>query len=224
MIRYTDIRLGKFIDRPNRFISHVEINGKTETVHVKNTGRCKELLIPGATVSVQYFDKPERKTKWDLIGVEKKSLGWINIDSQIPNKVVWEWLKEDNKEFNNITLIKPEYKYGNSRVDFYVEDGDRKALLEVKGCTLENDGMGYFPDAPTERGRRHLNELSSSIKDGYEAYLVYCIAMNGIKEVYPNEKTDPKYAECFRKAVNSGVKVIYLQCDVTSDSIGWKEY
>lgn len=152
MIRYSDIYTGKFIDRPNRFIAHVEINGNVETVHVKNTGRCRELLIPGVNVSVQHFDKPGRKTKWDLIGVEKANLGWINIDSQVPNKVVGEWLKEENQEFKNVTFIKPEYKYGNSRVDFYIEDGDRKILLEVKGCTLEVYGKGYFPDAPTERG------------------------------------------------------------------------
>lgn len=223
MIRYSDIYTGKFIDRPNRFIAHVEINGNVETVHVKNTGRCRELLISGVSVSVQHFDKPGRKTKWDLIGVEKANLGWINIDSQVPNKVVGEWLKEENQEFKNVTFIKPEYKYGNSRVDFYIEDGDRKILLEVKGCTLEVDGKGYFPDAPTERGSKHLMELASAIDEGYEAYLVYCIAMNGIKEVFPNETTDPKYAESLKRAVAAGVKVINLQCNVDKDSIEWKE-
>ena len=131
--------------------------------------------------------------------------------------------KEENQEFKNVTFIKPEYKYGNSRVDFYIEDGDRKILLEVKGCTLEVDGKGYFPDAPTERGSKHLMELASAIDEEYEAYLVYCIAMNGIKEVFPNEATDPKYAESLKRAVAAGVKVINLQCNVDKDFIEWKE-
>ena len=151
-MKYANIVSGRFIDRPNRFIAHVEIDGVKETVHVKNTGRCMELLLPEADVMLAVSDSPSRKTKYDLISVYKKNLGWVNIDSQAPNVVVKEWLMSGQQVFPNITTLKPEYVHGNSRVDFYLECGQRKIFIEVKGCTLEIDGIGYFPDALTERG------------------------------------------------------------------------
>ncbi len=219
MICYENIYLGKFLQRDNRFIAQVEINGQVETVHVKNTGRCKELLYPGVTVSVQHADSPSRKTAWDLIAVKKEGLGWVNIDSQVPNKVVGEWLTSPDSPFAEADLIKPEYKFGNSRLDFYLEMNGRKILMEVKGCTLEIDRKGYFPDAPTLRGAKHLGELASAVQAGYETYLVYCIAMEGVERVYPNAVTDPGYAEAFQKAQEAGVKAIYLPCKVTPETI-----
>ena len=153
-MRYGKIIKGKFISRPNRFIAIVEIDGNAETVHVKNTGRCRELLVPGATVYLEVSDKPERKTKYDLIAVEKGSL-LINMDSQAPNKVVGEWI-QNSGYFGEVKLLRPEHTYGSSRFDFYLEADDRKILIEVKGVTLENDGVVSFPDAPTERGIKHL--------------------------------------------------------------------
>ena len=150
-MKYREIADGIFLDRPNRFIAHVNVNGVEETVHVKNTGRCKELLLPGAAVHLEVSDNPKRKTKYDLVAVRKQELGWVNMDSQAPNKVVGEWLSK--QEFD---LVRPEFAYGKSRIDFYMEKGEQKYLLEVKGCTLEVGGIGYFPDAPTERGVKHL--------------------------------------------------------------------
>lgn len=146
-MKYTNVISGKFVDRPNRFTAHVEIDGVTETVHVKNTGRLSSLLIPGNTVSLEKSANPNRKTKYDLIAVEDPKLGWVNVDSQVPNKVVLEWLKTKDYDF-----IKPEYVYGDSRIDFYMEKDGMKYLMEVKGCTQEIDGIGYFPDAPHRQG------------------------------------------------------------------------
>ena len=152
-MKYRDVTAARFIDRPNRFVAHAEIGGAAETVHVKNTGRCKELLLPGVPVILAKADNPSRKTKYDLIAVKKKGLGWVNIDSQAPNAAVREWL-----ERQRFDRIRPEYVYGDSRIDFYMEKGKRKFLLEIKGCTLEIGGVGYFPDAPTERGVKHIRE------------------------------------------------------------------
>ena len=162
-MKYREIVDGIFLDRPNRFIAHVGVNGTVETVHVKNTGRCKELLLPGAAVRLEVSDNPKRKTKYDLVAVRKQELGWVNMDSQAPNKVVGEWLSK--QEFD---LVRPEFAYGKSRIDFYMEKGEQKYLLEVKGCTLEVGGIGYFPDAPTERGVKHLHELAQA--HAYDAY------------------------------------------------------
>mgnify|MGYP000787010301 FL=1 len=167
-MKYGKIVEGKFIDRPNRFIAHVEIAGKAETVHVKNTGRCRELLLPGAAVRLEQSDNPARKTLYDLVAVYKDRIGWINIDSQAPNKVVKEWL-----EAQDYDVVRPEYTYGNSRIDFYLEKGEHKILMEVKGCTLEINGIGYFPDAPTERGVKHLRELAAARQEGYELSLIH---------------------------------------------------
>lgn len=211
---YKNIVEGKFIARPNRFIARVEIEGIEYTVHVKNTGRCRELLIPGCTVYLDKAQNPERKTPYDLVAVNKDG-AIINIDSQAPNKVVKEWL-ESLSEYD---VIHPEHKYGNSRIDFYMEKENVKYLMEVKGCTLFRDGVGLFPDAPTERGARHLRELTASLKEGYKAIIAFVIQGEGIREVRPNTETDPDFAGAFHEAVQAGVKVLFLECRVTKDTL-----
>ena len=173
-MKYREIVDGIFLDHPNRFIAYVDVNGAVETVHVKNTGRCKELLLPGAAVRLEVSDNPKRKTKYDLVAVHKQELGWVNMDSQAPNKVVGEWLS--TQEFD---LVRPEFTYGKSRIDFYMEKGEQKYLLEVKGCTLEVGGIGYFPDAPTERGVKHLHELAQAQQAGYRCAVAFVIQMEG---------------------------------------------
>lgn len=181
-MEYKNIKQAKFLLRPNRFIANIEIGGKIEICHVKNTGRCKELLIPNAPILVRESDNNNRKTKYDLISVYKgKRL--VNIDSQAPNKVFHEWML-DNNLFGEITLIKPEYKYNNSRFDFYIETAAKKIFIEVKGVTLEENGIALFPDAPTERGIRHITELCQSIRMGYEAYMVFIIQMKDVLYLY----------------------------------------
>ena len=202
-MKYGKIVEGKFIDRPNRFIAHVEIAGEVETVHVKNTGRCRELLLPGAAVRLEESDNPERKTRYDLVAVHKDEIGWINIDSQAPNKVVKEWL-----ETQDYDVIRPEYTYGNSRIDFYMEKGKRKILMEVKGCTLEIDGIGYFPDAPTERGVKHLRELAQATKAGYECMVALVIQMEGVTEVRPYVEMQPEFGAAWAEAEAAGVKIL----------------
>ncbi len=211
---YQNITTGHFIDRPNRFIARVEIVGKTETVHVKNTGRCKELLIPGAEVVLSKSDNPKRKTKYDLIAVYKEKLGLVNIDSQAPNHVVQEWLEE-----LPFDLVKPEYTYDKSRIDFYMEKGKSRFLLEVKGCTLEINGIGYFPDAPTERGVKHLHELKKAAEEGFTAAVAFAIPMPGVRKVLPNDQTQPEFGEALREAEEAGVKVLYLPCIVKTDEV-----
>ena len=222
-MKYANTVTGTFLDRPNRFIAHVEIEGNVETVHVKNTGRCRELLLPGATVVLtdhrEELRRKERKTGFDLIAVYREGSGWINIDSQAPNVVVKEWLCGENDFFPGLTLLRPEYRFGNSRVDFYLEQGERKILLEVKGCTLEIGGEGYFPDAPTKRGVRHLSELSHAVKEGYEAYLAFVIAMNGVRVVHPAAAIHPEFAEALSDARKAGVRILYLECEVKSNGL-----
>ena len=218
-MKYNNTELATFIERPNRFIAKVDVNGKTETVHVKNTGRCRELLIPGRKVILEKSDNPDRKTKYDLIAVYKENLGLVNIDSQAPNKVVKEWLESKPEIFPDITFLKPEYTYGESRVDFYLECDNRKILIEVKGCTLEIDGTGYFPDAPTERGVKHLNELAEASKLGYECYIAFAITMPEVTKVLPNYKTHREFGETLDYAVKQGVKVLYLPCEVKETSL-----
>ena len=213
-MKYREITEGWFIDRPNRFIAHVDIDGRVETVHVKNTGRCRELLRPGAAVCLEVSDNPGRKTKYDLISVFKENLGWVNIDSQAPNKVVREWLEKQDYD-----LIKQEYKYGDSRIDFYMEKDGRKYLMEVKGCTLEIDGVGYFPDAPTQRGVKHLRELISASREGYECTAAFVIQMEGITEVRPNTETHPQFGKVLEVAEAAGVRILCLQCRVGEDSL-----
>ena len=211
---YTDTAEARFIDRPNRFIAHVKLGGQTETVHVKNTGRCRELLLPNIPVVLEKSDNPNRKTKYDLIAVRKKNLGWINIDSQAPNKVVKEWLTKQDFD-----VVIPEYSYGDSRIDFYMEKGNRKYLLEVKGCTLEIDGTGYFPDAPTVRGVKHIRELMKAQKQGFWCGIAFVIQMNGIEEVLPNKETHPEFGEALSQAKQAGVHVLNLTCSVDKNSL-----
>lgn len=213
-MKYKNVKNAKFHNRPNRFIANVWMDGELEKVHVKNTGRCRELLLPGAEVVLELSDKPERKTKYDLISVYKENLGWVNIDSQAPNKVVREWLEKQD-----YTYIKPEYTYGDSRVDFYMEKGDEKYLMEVKGCTLEREGIGYFPDAPTERGVKHLRELTKAAAKGYHCIIAFVIQMEGICEVRPNTETHLAFAEALEEAKTAGVQVLFFNCKVTEDSL-----
>ena len=213
-MKYDKVVRGTFLDRPNRFIAHVLIDGKTETVHVKNTGRCRELLIEGAEVWLEQSANPARKTKYDLIAVRKSSGLLVNIDSQAPNKVAREWL-----ETQGFDKIAPEYTYGNSRIDFYMEKGGEKYLLEVKGCTLEIDGIGYFPDAPTERGVKHLRELARAAKKGYHAAVAFVIQMDGVTEVRPNTATHPEFGAALAEAQEAGVAVLFLLCHVEPDTL-----
>lgn len=208
---------GRFLERPNRFIAYVEIFGKKEIVHVKNTGRCAELLRPGATVYVQKAKDPTRKTQWDLIAVEKEERV-VNMDSQVPNKVVEEWIRQGNL-FPNATLIRPETTYGNSRFDLYVEVGTRKIFMEVKGVTLEEDGVVRFPDAPTERGIKHVEELIKAVEDGYEAYLFFVVQMKGTEYFTPNRKTHAAFGEVLEKAQEKGVHILAYECHVEKDCI-----
>lgn len=216
-MKYERIVKGKFLERPNRFIAYVDIDGQKETVHVKNTGRCKELLRPGAVVYLQEFDPSARKTKWDLIAVEKKGR-IINMDSQIPNKVVKEWL-ESGGLFRKVTKIQPEYTYGDSRVDLYVEADGKKILIEVKGVTLEEEGRVRFPDAPSERAVKHVEELKRAVGEGYEAYIFFVIQMKDVRYFTPNMDTHPAFGEALREAALAGVHVIAYDCRVDCDHI-----
>ena len=213
-MRYRNIIRGIFLDRPNRFIAHAEIEGRRETVHVKNTGRCRELPLPGAEVWLTAPGTESRKTKYDLVAVKKNNGLLINIDSQAPNAVVKEWLEK--QDFDR---IKPEYTYGDSRIDFYLERGTERILMEVKGCTLEVDGIGYFPDAPTERGVKHLGELAKAVQDGYRAVIAFAIQMDGITEVRPNIQTHPEFGDAMREAREAGVEVLFLPCHVEPDGL-----
>ncbi len=214
---YNNVKSGRFISRPNRFIANIDIDGKIEICHVKNTGRCKELLMPGVRVVVQRSANPDRKTKYDLIGVYKGDK-LFNIDSQAPNKVVLEWLKE-KQPFGEITFLKPEKTFGKSRFDFYFEMGDKKAFAEVKGVTLEKDGVFLFPDAPTERGMRHLQELQQCVIEGYDAYAIFVVQADSAEYFAPNAETHPEFALELKKAVKSGVQVLCLCCDVAENSL-----
>lgn len=216
-MKYYNIKKGEFVDRPNRFIANVKVDGKLEVCHVKNTGRCKELLTPGATVYVQECNSSTRKTKFDLISVYKGDT-LINMDSQAPNKVFGEWISKGNL-FENITLIKPETTFGKSRFDYYIEADGKKIFAEVKGVTLEEDGIARFPDAPTERGIKHLEELAHAIDAGYHAYAVFIIQMKGINHFEPNWNTHREFGEALLKVQNAGVNVIALDCLVTPESL-----
>ena len=216
-MKYSKIKKATFISRPNRFVAYVDIDGEEIACHVKNTGRCRELLVPGAEVFLEESDNPARKYKYSLVTV-KKGDRLVNMDSQAPNKVVGEWLKAGGL-FSDITLLKAESTYKKSRFDFYCEYGTKKAFIEVKGVTLENDGVVSFPDAPTERGTKHLNELIECMNDGYEAYVVFVVQMKDVLYFTPNEDHDPKFAEALRRAAKSGVNIIALDCTVGEDSV-----
>lgn len=213
-MKYERIVKGKFQKRLNRFVAQVYVEGVLETVHVKNTGRCAELLLPEADVILEVSDNPNRKTKYDLICAYKEPVGWVNIDSQAPNRVVYEWLKEQD-----FTYIKPEYTYGASRVDFYMEKGEEKYLMEVKGCTLEIDGTGYFPDAPTERGVKHVRELTRAAAEGYHCSIGFVIPMQGVNQVLPHRTMHEEFADALELAVAAGVQICYFGCRVTEETL-----
>jgi len=216
-MKYENTKRAVFLDRPNRFIAHVDLNGQTETVHVKNTGRCKELLIPGTEVILEESVNPARKTKYDLICVNKSGR-WINMDSQVPNKAAAEWIRAGRLFPEEVTL-KTEKVYGNSRFDIYVESPCRKAFIEVKGVTLEENDIARFPDAPTQRGVKHVEELIRCQEDGYEAYLMFVIQMKGIREFEPNWSTHPQFGEVLQKAQNAGVHLLAYDCLIREDYI-----
>lgn len=216
-MQYTNIRPAVFRSRPNRFIAKVEIDGQEETVHVKNTGRCKELLVPGRTVWLEEGSNPNRKTKYDLIAVDKDGL-LVNMDAQSPNKVFAEWAKAGHF-VPNLTLLRPETTWGKSRFDFYWKAGDRRGFVEVKGCTLEDNGFCRFPDAPTERGVKHLNELTACMSDGYEAAVCFVIQMEGMKQFFPNDATHPAFGDALRAASQAGVQVLAVECHVEPDKL-----
>ncbi len=215
-MRYENMVAGQFLRRPNRFIAHVRIRGQEEIVHVKNTGRCRELLPAGAQVWCQEFDSPSRKTKFDLITV-RKGKRLINMDSQAPNKAAAEWLAAGG--LGELDQLRAETTHGDSRFDFsFVKDG-KPCFLEVKGCTLENDGVCAFPDAPTERGAKHLRHLTELAKAGYGAYVLFVVQMGDVEYFHPNDATDPAFGQALRLAANAGVQVLAMDCAVTEDSM-----
>ena len=214
---YESISSGVFISRQNRFLAQVEISGVAESCHVKNTGRLAELLIPGAKAYVNRSENPNRATKYDLVSVFKGERLY-NIDSQAPNKVFREFL-ESGRYIEGITHIKSEAKHGSSRFDFYVETVDRKIFIETKGVTLEEDGVALFPDAPTLRGVKHLNELAQCVGDGFDAHVVFVIQMDGIHSFAPNNGTHPAFGEALSAAQKAGVKIVALDCTVTENSM-----
>ena len=216
-MQYENIRPAVFLSRPNRFIAKVEIDGREETVHVKNTGRCKELLVYGRTVWLEEGKNPNRKTKYDLIAVDKDGL-LVNMDAQAPNKVFAEWAQSGNF-VSGLTLLRPETTWGKSRFDFFWETGERRGFVEVKGCTLEEDGFCRFPDAPTERGVKHLNELAACMAEGYEAAVCFVIQMEGMKQFSPNDATHPAFGDALRAAHAAGVQVLAVGCHVEPDSL-----
>ncbi len=215
-MRYQRVIPGKFLSRPNRFIALVEVGGETVVAHVKNTGRCKELLVPGVTVYLQRADAPARKTLYDLIAVEKGSL-LINMDAQAPNKVFAEWARSG--VLPGLTLLRPETTWGSSRFDFYWESAAEKGFVEVKGVTLERDGGAYFPDAPTERGVKHLKELTAARQQGYQAAVCFVIQMKGVDFFSPNDETHPEFGDTLRMAARSGVDIWAYDCLVTPDTL-----
>ena len=208
-MKYENIVKAAFLERRNRFVAQIRLNGRTESVHVKNTGRLAELLTPGAEVWLTAPGTPARKTRFDLIAVRKENGVLFNVDSQAANRVVGEWLVHQG--FDRVV---PEYRYGDSRIDFYMERGGKRYLLEIKGCTLERDGIGYFPDAPTERGVKHLRELQNAALSGYQAAFGFVIQMDGVDEVRPNLETHPAFGAALAEAEQSGVRVLHFRCHV----------
>ncbi len=219
-MRYAHVIEGTFLSRPNRFIARVLINGNEETVHVKNTGRCRELLVPGCRVYLSVADTPGRKTKYDLIATEKARAGQppllINMDSQAVNDVAEEYLRGT---LFPAARIRREVTYGSSRFDFYLENGMRKAFVEVKGVTLEQAGIVRFPDAPTERGVKHLCELEAALGEGYEAYVLFVIQMKGVQCMCPNDSTHKAFGDTLRRVAKAGVRVLAVDCTVTPEEM-----
>ena len=216
-MRYQNIHKAIFLSRPNRFIAQVLLNGEELTVHVKNTGRCKELLVPGCTVYMEKSPNPARKTAFDLVAV-KKGRRLINMDSQAPNRLFEEWAQAGHF-VPGLTLLRPETTWGNSRFDFYWEAGERKGFVEVKGCTLEEGGWTYFPDAPTQRGVKHLEELIRARAEGYEAAVCFVIQMAGAEGFSPNDRTHPAFGQVLRRAAKAGVEILTRACHVTPEEV-----
>lgn len=216
-MKYHRVRQGRFLRRPNRFIAHVEVDGAEVVCHVKNTGRCRELLIPGATVWLEESDNPKRRTRFDLIGVDKGGRP-INMDSQAPNRVFGEWAGAGGFR-SGLTLLRPETTFGNSRFDFYWESSEKRGFVEVKGVTLEEDGVVLFPDAPTQRGVKHLEELMAARAAGYEATVCFVIQMSGVRCFRPNDRTHPQFGEALRRAAQAGVEVLAVDCVVERDRL-----
>ena len=221
-MKYQKVISATFLSRPNRFIAHVRVGERVEVAHVKNTGRCRELLVEGCTVYLAVSDNPARKTKYDVIAVEKQRLEqeplMINMDSQIANDVAEEWLRKGNL-FSPRALIRREVTHGASRFDFYIEEGKRRAFLEVKGVTLEHSGTALFPDAPTERGVKHVVELSACVREGFEAYVLFIIQMKGVHLVRPHDEMHKAFGDALRKAASVGVRVLAVDCIVSPDEI-----
>jgi len=221
-MKYKKVEEAVFLSRPNRFIARVLREGREETVHVKNTGRCRELLVPGARVYLAHSEKAERKTAWDLVAVEKEREGkaplLINMDSFAPNDAAWEWLRAGNL-FPEGTLLRREVTFQGSRFDFFASRGEKEAYLEVKGVTLEKDGRVFFPDAPTLRGVKHLEELIQAKKKGHRALILFVIQMEGAISFSPNEDTHPAFGEALRRAKEAGVEILAMDCKVSPDEI-----
>ncbi|MBO5556744.1 MAG: DNA/RNA nuclease SfsA [Oscillospiraceae bacterium] len=216
-MQYDNIHKGFFLDRPNRFIAHILVDGAPVVCHVKNTGRCRELLIPGCTVYVQHSPGENRKTQWDLVAVEKGAR-LINMDAAAPNAVFGEWLRAGG--LGSVPRgIKPEHRHGDSRFDFYFEQEGRPSFAEIKGVTLEEDGIVRFPDAPTERGVKHLYGLISCVAEGFDAYAVFIVQMRDVRFFEPNRTTHPAFAEALVKARDAGVQILALDCEVQPDRI-----
>ncbi len=216
-MRYPSLQPAIFLHRPNRFVAHIQIDGQTRLCHVKNTGRCKELLIPGAMVLVQPSESAARRTPYDLIAVYKGER-LVNIDSQAPNRVFAEWALGGHF-VEDLTLLQPERRFQHSRFDYYVEYGGRRGFVEVKGVTLEQDGVALFPDAPTDRGVRHVQELIACRQQGFEAWLVFIIQMNGVHYFTPHAAMHPAFARAVAAACREGVNILALDCRVTQNSI-----
>ena len=225
-MHYSNCTAGTFLSRPNRFVAQVALDGRTETCHVKNTGRCRELLIPGCRVYLTRRDNPARKTKYDLIAVEKQTAHGpllINMDAQAPNHVFEAWARAGRFR-PGLTLLRPETVYGASRFDFYWETDTDRGFVEVKGVTLEEDGVARFPDAPTLRGVKHLEELIAAHQAGYQAALCFIVQFSGAKYVTPNDTTHPQFGQALRRAAQAGVEVFALGCAVTPDTLTAEEF
>ena len=225
-MHYSNCTAGTFLSRPNRFVAQVALDSRTETCHVKNTGRCRELLIPGCRVYLTRSDNPARKTKYDLIAVEKETAHGpllINMDAQAPNHVFEAWAREGRFR-PGLTLLRPETVYGASRFDFYWETDTDRGFVEVKGVTLEEDGVARFPDAPTLRGVKHLEELIAARQAGYQAALCFIVQFSGAKYVTPNDTTHPQFGQALRRAAAAGVEVFALGCAVTPDTLTAEEF
>lgn len=212
-MKYEDIVPGIFLRRLNRFVAEVRVDGEVQKAHVRNTGRCTHVLHPGAAVSLQESHDPGRSTKFTLIAVDTAEYGWVNLDSLAPNKLAGEWL-----ESHGFTAIKPEYRFGQSRIDFYAERGGERWLVEVKGCTLAENGVGRFPDAPTVRGAKHLRELSGAMEQGFRTMMAFVIMLRGVETVEPSG-IDPEFAIEYSRAVSAGVAAEFIACRCTADSV-----